>query len=103
MAKTSTNPVIENIKGLINHMYQDLRKLEDQLSLIETPSEDLQSSKSEALGKLETCTRRFLSSPYFSYLNDTELPTIPLRELREKLSKIKVPLSQTIIEERRGR
>lgn len=103
MAKITTNPVIENIKGLINHMYQDLRKLEDQLSLIETPSEDLQSSKSEALGKLERCTRRFFSSQYFLYLKDREIPAIPLTELREKLSKIKVPLSQTIIEERRGR
>jgi len=103
MAKTITNPVIENIKGLINHMYQDLRKLEDQISLIETPFEDIQSSKSEALGKLETCTRHFLSSQYFFYLKDRKIPSIPLRELREKLSKIKVPLSQTIIEERRGR
>lgn len=103
MAKTGTNSVIENIKGLINHMYQDLRKLEDQLSLIETPSEDLQSSKSEALAKLERCTRRFLSSEYFLYLKGRKTPTIPLKELRERLSKIKVPLSQTIIEERRGR
>ena len=103
MTEIGTNPDIENIKGLINHMYQDLRKLEGQLSVIQTPSEVLQSSNSEALGKLERCTRRFFSSQYFLYLKDREHPVIPLTELRERLSKIKVPLSQTIIEERRGR
>ena len=103
MAKTGTNTIIENIRELIDHMYQDLRKLEDQLSLIETPSEDLQFSKSEALGKLEISTRRFLNSQYFLYLKDRNIPAIPLKELRQKLSKIKIPLSQTIIEERRGR
>ena len=103
MPRTSTNPVIESMKGLINHMYEDLRKLEDQLSLIETPSKDIQPSKSETLDKLESSTRRFLSSQYFLSLKDGEIPTIPLRELRQRLSKIKLPLSQTIIEERRGR
>ena len=103
MTKIATNIVIENIIGLINHMYQDLNKLEDQLSLIETFPEDPESPKSEALGKLEKCTNRFLNSEYFLSLKNRKIPAIPLEELREKLSKMKVPLSRIIIEERRGR
>lgn len=103
MAKTGTNAVIENIMGLINHMYQDLNKLEDQLSLIETFPQNPESPKLEALGKLERCTHRFLNSAYFLSLRDRKIPAIPLEELRKKLSKIKIPLSRIIIEERRGR